>query len=151
MEDSDTLVIAVDELGRLGESARVQNLQQVRRGVFCNAMDVMDRVDNTNSGSLAFVFSALVEEDLQTWRQNSGRTLFTPGAQLTLLDREVVDLTLKRNLRDYDHVVNAEALIQRPRIQGIIQQCFGHPRWVAPPLTHTPHTTTAAITTYPGR
>ena len=119
MEENDMLLILVDELGRYDSHDK-----HMKERILAEAMNLMDVQKN-----VTFIFSALTRQNTQTWRGITGRALYE-DAQLTLLDPESVQCALKTNLKNFEHEQNAIALLERTRIQGLIRQCYGHPRWV---------------------
>ena len=117
------LLILVDELGKdWMESTDPHTKNEMKAQTLARAMDLMDCHAN-----VAFIFSALTEQNVERWRSNSGRVVYQ-GAKLTLFDQQTVEKALEAKFEDFDRKENAIRLLKSPRIQAIIRQCFGHPR-----------------------
>lgn len=150
MNYSDMLVVTIDELCKMGEDVvEPQNHHHLRAGTLRSAMKLMDATNGSDGGSISFIFSALVEEDLREWRGNTGRTLYE-GVILTRLPWERTEWTLKQLFKDNTAALN---LLKNGKIIQLLQQCYGHPRCVqlkigsiffvprtCLPLTHMPAT-----------
>ena len=128
MDDSDMLLIAMDELGKLGENVVEPQLHHhFRAGTLRSAMSLMDATNaSEKGGSISFIFSALVEEDVKTWRGNTGRSMY-PGAILTRLSWETTRTTLEQMFKPDAASLN---LLKNGKIIQLLQQCYGHPRCV---------------------
>ena len=113
MESEQVLIVLVDEFGK----AKPGNL---RGHTLRDAMNVMDEFH----GTVAFIFSALVIESVDKWKGLSGRAIYMfEGVNLTSLNHEDTVLQLKSILKS-----GAAALLENPKIQRELRQCFGHPR-----------------------
>ena len=126
MNDSDMLVVVVDELGKLGEDVvEPRNRDHLRGGTLRSALKLMDSLnDSSAGGSVAFLFSALVDEDVIFWRGNTGRKMYS-DAMLTCLSWETTTNTLQQMFKENKDALN---LLRHGKITQLLSQCSGHPR-----------------------
>ena len=129
MSDDDMLVIAIDELCKMGEGVvEPQNHHHLRAGTLRSAMKLMDSINRgDDGGTVSFIFSALVVEDVRGWRGNTGRTLYNDHIVLTRLPWEITMMTLKQIFKGNTAALN---LLNNGKIIQLLQQCYGHPRCV---------------------
>ena len=118
MQETDMLLIVVDEFGQ------DWGHPHAKTGMHEQFMRLMG---NCRVYNVAVIFSSLTESKIFDWRWTN-RVLNT--IELTRLDQRTVNHALETNLKGFEHKKNAIKLIRNPRIQGIIRQCFGHPRCV---------------------
>ena len=128
MDDSDMLLILVDELGNMGEQViEPQNQELSREWVLWEAMGLMDATNaREKGGNIAFIFSALVWDDLK--KPHISRVLYRHyDTKLTPLSWEATRTTVEQM---FEHDAAALNLLKNGKIVQLLKQCYGHPRCV---------------------
>lgn len=134
MEESDMLLILVDELGKMCEGVAGEGTRAHLRGqILGGAMELMDQFHPGDPRSIAFIFSALVQNDINKWRGITGRSLFPTDtdAALKLLTWKTTQKTVTSLLQGNETALRLIGQTNgNSKVINVLRQSFGHPRCV---------------------